>query len=148
VRVDDCWLWHVAITRAEIAERIDDKLGRLASDRSLSTALSGALTEGDYTYAIDAALRGVNSIDPETGGVDIRYLDPGSVLTVIDVGVHEMLERLQMDYATETDVSLGPRRESLSQKAATIGAILGSGGASQGSGQVVQRNLRHSHGWE
>ncbi len=106
------------------------------------------MSEGDYTYAIDAALRAVGATDPEAGGVDIRWLDPENVLTAIDVTVQEMLERLQMDYATETDVSLGPRRESFSQKSATIGAILGSGGASQGSGQVVQRNLRHNHGWE
>ncbi len=150
VRVDDAWLWHVAITRAEIASRADAKLGRLADDRSLSTTASGTLSEGDYTYAIDAALRAVGATDPETGGVDIRWLDPENVLTAIDVTVQEMLERLQMDYATETDVSLGPRRESFSQKAKTIGDILGSNGSggSQGSGRVVQRPLRHNHGWE
>ncbi len=148
VRVDDVWLWHVPITRADIALRADDKLGRLASDRSLSTASSGVRTEGDYTYAVDAALRAVGAVDEDGGGVDVRWLDPGNVLTAIDVAVQEMLETLRLDYATETDVSLGPRRESLSQKAAAIGAILGSGGASQGSGRVVQRPLRHSHGWE
>jgi hypothetical protein len=148
VRVDDVWLWHVPITRADIALRANDKLGRLASDRSLSTAASGARTEGDYTYAVDAALRAVGAVDEDGGGVDVRWLDGDHVLTAIDVAVQEMLETLRLDYATETDVSLGPRRESLSQKAAAIGAILGSGGASQGSGRVVQRPLRHSHGWE
>lgn len=148
VRVDDVWLYHVPITRADIATRADDKLGRLASDRSLSTALAGALTEGDYTYAVDAALRSVGAVNPETGGVDVRWLEGGEVMTAIDIVTQQMLEQLQMDYATETDVSLGPRRESLSQKAATIGAILGSGGGSQGSGRVVSRPLRHSHGFD
>lgn len=147
VRVDDVWLYHVPITRADIATRADDKLGRLASDRSLSTALSGSLTEGDYTYAVDAALRAVGAVDPETDGVDVRWMEPGHVLTAIDVAVQEMLEQLRMDYATETDVALGPRRESLSQKAESIGKILGDG-ANKGSGRVVSRPLRHGHGWE
>lgn len=140
VRIDDVWLWHIAITRAGLAARAADKLGRLASDRSLSTVASGALTEGDYTYAIDAALRSVGSVNPETGLPDLRYLEPGQVLTAIDVVVQEMLESLRMDYATETDVSLGPRRESLSQKAAQIGKILGDGGGA-GSGRAVIRPL-------
>lgn len=148
VRVDDVWVWHVPITRAELAARANDKLGRLASDRSLSATASGALTEGDYTYAVDAALRAVGAVDAETDAVDIRWLGGGQVLTAIDVVIQEMLETLRLDYATETDVTLGPRRESFSQKATAIGAILGSGGASQGSGRVIQRPLRHSHGWE
>lgn len=142
VRVDDVWLWHVPITRANIAARADRKLGRLASDRSLSTALSGSQTEGDYTDAVDAALRSVGAVNPETATPDVRYLEPASVNTAIDVCVQEMLEYLRMDYATETDVSLGPRRESLSQKAAQIGKILGDGG-SAGSGRVVVRSLAY-----
>lgn len=147
VRVDDVWLWAVPITRADIASRADDKLGRLASERSLSTVSSGSLSEGDYTFAVDAALRAVGAVDAETDAVDIRWLEGGQVLTAIDVAVQEMLEQLRLDYASEVDVRLGPRQENFSQKAATIGAILGSGGASQGSGRVIMRTLHHSHGF-
>lgn len=145
VRLDDVWLWHVPETRANLAARADDKLARLASDRSLSTAASGALTEGDYTYAVDAALRAVGATNPETGLPDVRYLEPGDVLTALDTVVREMLERLRFDYATETDVSLGPRRESLSQKARAIGEMLTSGDG-KGSGRVIMRPLRRRHG--
>lgn len=147
VHIDDVWLWHVAITRANLAARADDKLGRLASDRSLSTTASGSNTEGDYTYAVDAGLRAMGALNPETGEPDIRYLTPDNVETAIDVIEQEMLEKLRRDYAVETDVSLGPRRESLSQKQRAIGEILG-GASGKGSGRVITRRLRHGHGWD
>jgi hypothetical protein len=141
VRLDDVWLWFVAITRAAIAAQVHARLGQLATDYSFSTTLSGALTEGSYTYAIDAGLRSLGAIDPETGEIDIRYLEIGDVATCIDLVEVEMLKRVQRSALTEVDTSLGPRSESLSQKAAMIGETLGNGG--RGGGRVVIRPLRH-----
>lgn len=142
VRLDDVWLWFVAITRTQIAAQVHARLGQLATDYSLSTTPSGASTEGSYTYAVDNGLRAMGAINPETGQVDIRYLEAGDALTVIDLVEQEMLKRVQRSALTEVDVSLGPRRESLSQKAAMIGAAM-NGGGKGGGGRVVIRTLRH-----
>lgn len=142
VKVDDVWLWAVPLTRSEIASRVNTKLARLASDRSLTTTPSGSLTEGDYTYAIDAGLRAVGSINVETDLPDVRYLEANEVDTAIDAVEREMLEQLHRDYATEVDISVGPRRESLSQIAKAIQGQLGDGGTTPG-GRVVMRKLTH-----
>lgn len=141
VRLDDVWLWFVPMTRAAIAAQVHARLGQLATDYSLTTTPAGALTEGSYTYAIDNGLRALGTLNPETGQVDIRYLDAGDVLTAIDLVEQEMLKRVQRSALVEVDVSLGPRRESLSQKAKMIGEAMGSG--KSGGGRVVVRKLRH-----
>ena len=46
VRLDDVWLWFVPMTRAAIAAQVHARLGQLATDYSLTTTASGALTEG------------------------------------------------------------------------------------------------------
>lgn len=143
VRLDDVWLWFVPITRAQIAAQVHARLGQLATDYSLSTTPSGALTEGSYTYAIDNGLRALGAINDETGQVDIRYLDAGDVLTAIDLVEQEMLKRVQRSALTEVDVSLGPRKESLSQKAEMISKAMGNGSGKGGGGRVVVRTLRH-----
>jgi cold shock CspA family protein len=140
VRIDDVWIWHVPITRAAVVARVVAKLARLASDRSLSSTASGSLTEGDYTYAMDAGLRSVGAINPETGSPDVRYLGPDDVNALIDAVEREMLEQLRRDYAVEVDFTLGPRRESLSQISKAIGELAGGqGGGSEGRRPVVKR---------
>lgn len=144
VRVDDAWLWHVPMTRAEMATKVNRKLARLASLRSLSTLPNGTLTEGDYTDAIDAALRSVDALDPETGLPDVRYVDPASLQAVLDAVEREMLEQLQRDYAVEVDVQYGPARENRSQIRAAINEVIGAAGGGKGSsGRVEMRPLRH-----
>lgn len=146
VKIDDVWIWWVPLTRAEIASQIAAKLGRLATDRSLSTSESGSLTEGDYTYAIDAGLRQVGAINPETDEPDIRYTDASLLDTIIDTAEREMLERLQRDYAVEVDVQLGPRRENFSQTQKALAQLTGTGGGTSGGGgggRIIQRRLRH-----
>lgn len=143
VKIDDVWLWFVPLTRAEISSRVHAKLGRLATDRSLSTTPSGLLTEGSYTYAIDAGLRTAGAIDPDTGLPDVRWLDEQSIQTALDAVEKQMLEQLQKDYAVEVDTRTGPYQQSLSQKREAIDAMLsgGSGGAS--SSPVVERKLNY-----
>lgn len=151
VYFDDVWMWFVPVTRAQIATRVHAKLGRLATERSLTTIASGALTEGSYTYAIDATLRVYGAINSETGLPDVRYLDENQVQAVIELARVEILEFLQTEYAVEVDTTTGPYSQNLSQKADIIGKIIaggkGSGGGSS-SGSVIQRNLNHNNGWD
>ena len=141
IKIDDIWLWFVPMTRSAMAARVHAKIGRLATERSYSTTLSGALTEGSYTYAIDAGLRSVGAINPETGQVDIRYLDEESLQTALDFIEKEIIEQLQRDYSVEVDIRVGQRQESLSQ----ISKILSetSSGTSKGGGRIVTRKLHH-----
>ncbi len=144
VKVDDVWLWYVPVTRSDIAARVAAKLGRLASDRSLSTSPSGALTEGDYTYAIDAGLRAVGAIDSETDLPDVRYLDGENVKGAIDTVTKEMLSQLALDYAAEVDITVGPQTERLSQKNAAIAKLIGGdSGGSSSIGGITQRVITY-----
>jgi len=142
VRIDDIWLYFVPMTRANIAARIEEKIGRLADDRSLSTTASGSKTEGDFTYSIDAGLRSVGAINPETGLPDVRYLSEETLQTAIDYAEGELIEQLQRDYATEVDVQVGQRRESLSQISKALGEMKSGKGGSPG--RVVMRNIKHA----
>jgi hypothetical protein len=141
VRIDDVWLWFVPVTRTQIAARVHAKLGRIAQERSFSTVAAGLMTEGSYTYAIDAALGNVGAIDPETGNPDVRYLNDDNVQSVTESARHEMLEQLQSDYAVEVDTRTGPFSQSLSQKRAAITEMLGGGDASSSGGGIIQRRM-------
>lgn len=141
VKVDDVWLWFVPMTRSAMAARVHAKIGRLATERSYSVTASGALTEGSYTYAVDAGLRSVGAINPETGLPDARYLDEENIQTALDSIESEIIEQLQRDYSVEVDVRVGQRQESLSQ----ISKILSetSSGGSKSGGRIVTRKLTH-----
>lgn len=143
LKVDDAWIWWVPMTRAAIAARIHAKLARLATQRSLSTSPSGSLTEGDYTYAIDAGLRQIGAINPETDLPDTRYIEANLLDTLLDAVEREILEQLQRDYAVEVDIQVGPRRENLSQIAGTIGKLTGSDQPGGSPGRVIMRKLRY-----
>jgi hypothetical protein len=145
VKIDDVWLWWVPKTRAQLATMVHTKLARLATDRSLSTTAAGALTEGSYTYAVDAGLRAVGAIDPETDLPDVRWLDASLLDTALDAIEKEILEQLQRDYAVEVDITMGPHSERLSQKHAALEKLTGAAGSSQGSGggRVVMRKLHY-----
>lgn len=146
IKIDDAWLWFVPLSRSAIATRIHTKLGRLATDRSLTTTLSGALTEGSYTYAVDAGLRAVGAINPETALPDVRYLDAESLQTALDAVEREILEQLQRDYAVEVDIKVGQRSESLSQIGKALSEMTGGQtgtNKSSGGGRIVMRKLRH-----
>jgi len=141
VSVDDVWLWFVPMTRYQVGSWVHDKLGRLATDRSLSFVADGVKSEGSYTFAIDSGLRQVGATNPYTGKPDIRYVDIGDVDTVVDVARREVLEMLRADYAVEVDIAEGPHRESLSQIGKSIDTMIEEGGSS--GGRVVMRRLTH-----
>ena len=141
VKLDDIWLWFVPMTRSAMASRVHAKIGRLATERSYSVTASCALTEGSYTYAIDAGLRAVGAINPETGTPDVRYVDEENIQTALDFIEKEILEQLQRDYSVEVDIRVGQRQESLSQISKALGEM--SGGGAKSGGRIVQRKLTH-----
>jgi len=143
ISVDDIWLWFVPMTRSAMAARVHAKLGRLASERSYSVTASGALTEGSYTYGVDAGLRSVGAINPETGTPDVRYLDEENIQTALDYIENEMVEQLQRDYSVEVDVRVGQRQESLSQISKILNETSAGGSSKSGGGRIVQRKLTH-----
>lgn len=136
--LDDIWLWFIPMSRGEIAAYLADKMGALASDLSLSAAPSANKPEGDYTWAIDTGLRNIGAINPETGKPDIRYVGQESIATALDMIERQLLEGLQRQYSSQVDVRTGPIQESLSQKAAMIGKLVGGG---SGQNRVVMRRL-------
>lgn len=142
IKLDDVWLWYVPITRATIAAQVHARLARLATQRSLSTTASGSQTEGDYTYAVDAGLRAVGAIALDTDKPDPRYLTSNDVDAVLDATEQYMLEQLHRDFAVETDIAIGPRREMLSQIAERLGEITGAD-QDQAGGRVFTRKLRY-----
>lgn len=144
VYLDDAWLWPVAITRAQLAARVHAKLGRLATGNSLSTTPAGALTEGSYTYAIDAALRIIGAVDDETGEPDVRWIEPEKVNDALGAVQSQALEMLRNDTAGLVDVKIGPREEKLSQMSDRLTKLTGaSGAASSGSRRATMGNLSH-----
>ena len=145
IKIDDVWIWFIPITRAQIATAVHAKLGRLATERSLSTTPSGTLTEGSYTYAIDAGLRTIGAIDEEVGLPSVRFVESEQVQMLIGEVRREMLEFLQTEYAVEVDTSTGPYSQQLSQKAALIGDIIGSGkgGGGTSGGAIIQKRISH-----
>ena len=143
VMIDDVWIWLLAICRLDIAVGVNEKLARLASDRSLVTTPDGDDTEGDYTKAVDAGLRSIGAVNPYTALPDDRYVEINRVGAVIDAVMREMLEQLRADYAVEVDISEGPHRESLSQINKAITAMIGEGEGSTPGGRVISRKLEH-----
>lgn len=138
LRLDDAWLWFVPLAKADLIDHVHTKLGRLASERSLSVA------DAIYDNAYLAGLRAVGAINPETGLPDVRYLDEESLQTALDAIEREMLEYLHREYAVETDIQVGPRRESRSQIARALEKLTGAGGeGASGQGRVVTRKLHH-----
>ena len=140
IKLDDIWLWYLSMTRAAIATRVSEKLGRLASERSYSTTASGAKTEGDYTYAIDTALRKLDAIDPETALPDIRFLDYDDLQTMLESVEQEMIEKLQRDYSVEVDIRVGQRSENLSQITKSLSEMTTKDSK---SGRVIVKKLNH-----
>lgn len=138
-------LWGgLPLTRQEIARKTEARLGQLATGKSLICYSNGTGVNGDYTAAIDEALRNVGAIGMY-GEPDITCLIPNSVNDALEQVYANMLQRLQSDYLLESDVSLGPRRESRSQIAKNM-MDLAAGGA--GNKRVEVGRLDRSGGWE
>jgi len=124
-------------SRAEVATRVATELGDFATEQSYSTTASANGPEGDYSIAIDAALRALGAVTIY-GDPDVVLVGAAGVNSIIEETTDAMLQRLRRAYALETDVQLGPRRESRSQIVGAIGQQL-----DKGPGAVAVRRLRH-----
>lgn len=145
--LDDVWLWWVPLNRAQLAARVHARLDRLATDRGYVTTPGGALTEGDYTYAVDAGLRASGALDPETDQPDVRYLDGEKLNAALEAIELEMLERMARAYALEVDTQAGSRRSAYSQISRAVAQLAGESNDRAGTrvkGHVVARTLRHT----
>lgn len=140
-------LGGLPISRDEIATRLSRRLGALATDAGLSTTPAATGPQGDYSEAIDEALRAVGAIN-RYGDPDVTLVETNQVNDLIEAAQAAMLQVVRTSYALETDVTLGPRRENRSQIAASIDAMLSGGGGSGGGGgnrRVGQGRL--VYGW-
>ena len=126
------------MTRQSLAQIVHDRLGEIATDRGWSYTTSGDLTEGDYTYAIDAALRDLELLDSDDEP-DITEAEVGQYNTLVEVVERYMLAKAERSLAMRVDLQLGPRRESFSQQAEALRAMNQAGG----SRRVVAMRLHH-----
>lgn len=124
------------ISRAEIASRAARRIAALATAQSLSTTASASGPEGDYSDAIDDALRKIGAVN-HWGDPDVTCLPANKVSSAIDATVAAMLETLRITYSLESDVTLGPRSERRSQIAGMLGDLQG-GGATASPVEVRQ----------
>ncbi|MFZ1755031.1 MAG: hypothetical protein WBO46_14980 [Caldilineaceae bacterium] len=132
------------LTRQGILSVVSARIAALATDAGLSSTASGDLPEGDYTYAIDEALRQVGAVN-RWGDPDVTALATAKANDVLEAAVTAMVQRLRSTYALKTDTSLGPRRESFSQIANSLDGMLSGSGADR---RVKMGKLGHRHGWE
>lgn len=133
------------LTRAGLAAAVAKRLGALGTDAGLSVAAAASGPEGDYTGAVEEALRQVGAVNA-WGDPDITALAAGQVNAVIEAAHTAMLAVLTNHYALQTDVSLGPRSESRSQIAKALTA-LGGAGAGAGDRSAKVGPLRRADGW-
>lgn len=127
--------------RATLAQIVHRRLRGLATDAGLSFAAVGDQPEGDYTDAIDQALRSLGLIDPETGALDISLATTDQENALISSVTGELLTQLQLHYATLVDIKAGERDEKLSQIRAAIAATSTSSTTTSGSRTVQVRSL-------
>lgn len=110
-------------SRAEIASTVAGMIPELATDAGLVTTPGASGPEGDYSAAIDEALRAIGAMNA-WGDIDVTMLGPGQVNNVLEAVKIAVLQRIRGQKALETDVSLGPRSESRSQIASSLDEML------------------------
>lgn len=150
LKIDDVWIWEATTSRADIASFVHWKLGAIATDLGLSKTANGDATEGDYTQAIDEAMRQSGCVDPDTNEVDVRYINGGSNQEnkLADLVFSKMIERAKLSYALKVDTKAGDVSKNLSQILEGLEKISGAGGSASGSasgsgGDVGTVNLIH-----
>ncbi len=132
------------VSRGALAVTVAARLGGLATDASLTTTPSASGPNGSYSAAIDEALRSLGAVN-SWGDPDITALDYGQVNDATEAAVTALLQTLRSTYALRTDVSLGPRRESFSQIAESIDAMLSGSGPDR---RIKVMPLLRKNGWQ
>lgn len=131
VRVDTVTLMAGGLpkSRRELATEVAGRIVDIATDAGLDADATASGPEGDYSAAIDEALRAVGATNT-WGDPDVTVLPALKINDVIEAARVAILQRVRGKYALETDVSLGPRSESRSQIASSLDEMLaGSGGS-------------------
>lgn len=140
----------IPTTRADIARVVSNRLGSLATDQSLERSSNQTGINGDYTDAIDEALRATGAIG-NYGEPDVTKVGIDELNMIYDSTYAAMLQMLQSSYALSsgTQTWLGPRKETTGDIVENIGALLGGGSGSSGAGgRIAQEALhRDSSGW-
>lgn len=131
----------LAKSRGQIATEVAGAIAEFATDAGLSTSASASGPEGDYSAAIDEALRAVAAIT-RWGDPDVTKLAANQVNLVIEGTKAAMLQRLRAKYALAVDVTLGPRSESRSQIGKSLDEMLAGGGG--GDRRVSMSKLNHA----
>lgn len=117
-------------SRGQIAAEVAGRIVDIATDADLTSDANTMGPEGDYSAAIDEALRAVGAVN-SWGDPDVTLLPPLKINDVIEAARVSILQRVRGKYALETDVSLGPRSESRSQIASSLDEMLAGAGGSR-----------------
>jgi len=144
VEIDGVWMWPVAVTRAQIAAQVADRLGAVATQFNYSLTPSWGKPEGSYTLAVDAGLRSAQAINPYDGSPDIRWLSDNAVDDAVEAATAYMVNRARMDASVETDISVGGRSESRSQVYSALSKYQEGAGGNSGPGRIETRRLYHA----
>ncbi len=114
-------------SRSELADLVAGQITSIATDKSYSTTANASGPEGDYSAAIDEALRAQSAMN-RWGDPDVTLLEGGQVNAVIEAAKVSMLQKARASYALAVDYTLGPRSESRSQIAGSLDEMLSGGG--------------------
>jgi hypothetical protein len=116
------------VSRAAVAATVADLIAAFATDASLVTTANADGPEGDYSAAVDEALRAIGAMT-QWGDPDVTLVLPGQVNDLMEGVKQAMLQRLRATYALDVDVTLGPRSERRSQIAGSIDEMLAGAGS-------------------
>lgn len=119
----------MAVDRDTLARYVHRGISQLARGAAWSTASrsdgSDTLAQGDYTDAIDSALRELGYVDVD-GVPDESLVDALDFESLAESVTMKSLERLQAYYATVVDTVGGPIRIYRSQIAKALGTAVSS----------------------
>ena len=142
VLIDDVCLAHIPISRSQIAETVHGQLGELATAFNLCLYQNSYGDEGDYSLAIDVALRQVGALDGHSAP-SVKCLHRCQVDVVIAQVEKEMLKLLHNRAALQpTQRTVGPVTEQFSLLKA-LEIRMGMLPGQTKSGGVVQTRLIH-----
>lgn len=135
----------LAATRQFIAQEVARRIPTLAAEKGLTYAPSAEGPEGSYTAGVDEALR-ANGALSAWGDIDVTLLGPLYINDVIEGALQATLQLLRGMFALDVDVTLGPRSESLSQRAKALDGLIGGGEAADNRASMGR--LGRANGWQ
>lgn len=135
------------ITRAQLANAIAARIPTLAAEKELVTTPNASGPEGSYSAGIDEALRQLGAVT-SWGDPDITLLPANKVNDATQAALNATLQLLRGMFALDVDVTLGPRSESLSQRAESLDRMLPGGAGAADRGVKMGTLYRDNTGWQ